>query len=76
MRALEDVIIEVRARLARAIKASFRELTNKVSREEAIIYFLAMLELVRSGSVSVSQERLFEDITIELENVGAPRYGI
>ena len=76
VRALEDVILEVRARLSNAIRASFRELTKKASREEAIIYFLAMLELVRSGSASVSQERLFEDITIELENVGAPRYGV
>ena len=75
VRALEDVITEVRARLSRAIKASFRELTKKASREEAIIYFLAMLELVRSGSASVSQERLFEDITIELESAGVPRYG-
>ena len=76
IRALEDVIAEVRGRLSRAIKASFRDMTRKASREEAIIYFLAMLELVRSGSASVTQERLFEDITIELENVGAPRYGV
>ena len=76
VRALEDVIIEMRTRLSRAIKASFRELTKKASREEAIIYFLAMLELVRSGSASATQERLFEDITIELESVGAPKYGI
>ena len=75
VRALEDVITEVRARLSNAIRASFRELTKKASREEAIIYFLALLELVRSGSASVTQDRLFEDITIELENAGVPRYG-
>ena len=76
IRALEDVISEVRARLSRAIKASFMDLTKKVSREEAIIYFLAMLELVRTGSASVSQEKLFADITIELEEAGLPRYGV
>jgi len=76
VRALEDVIIEVRTRLSNAIKASFRELTKKASREEAIIYFLAMLELVRLGSASATQERLFEDITIEIETTGAPRYGV
>ncbi|MSU73932.1 hypothetical protein EXS56_02200, partial [Candidatus Kaiserbacteria bacterium] len=73
--ALEDVIQNVRARLVTAIRASFRELTKSRDRNETIVYFLAMLELVRSGSVSVTQERLFEDITIELENAVAPRYG-
>ena len=73
--ALEDVMQSVRARLLTAIRASFRELTKSRDRSETIVYFLAMLELVRSGSASVTQERLFEDITIELENVAAPRYG-
>ncbi len=73
--ALEDVITSVRARLVSALRASFRELTKSRDRGETIVYFLAMLELVRSGSVSVTQERLFEDITIELENAASPRYG-
>src|SRR3990167_1803825 len=73
--ALEDVIKDVRTRLVTAIRASFRELTKSRDKSETIVYFLATLELVRSGSVSASQERLFEDITIELENAIAPRYG-
>jgi len=73
--ALEDVIKNVRARLLTAIRTSFRELTKSRDRSDVIVYFLATLELVRSGSVSVTQERLFEDITIELENAVAPRYG-
>ncbi len=73
--ALEDVIASVRTRLLTAIRASFRELTKSRDRSEVIVYFLATLELVRSGSASVTQERLFEDITIELENATAPRYG-
>jgi len=73
--ALEDVIATVRTRLISAIRTSFRELTKSRDRHETIVYFLAMLELVRSGSASVTQEKLFEDITIELENATAPRYG-
>ncbi len=73
--ALEDVIQSVRTRLLTAIRASFRELTKSRDKSETIVYFLATLELVRSGSASVTQERLFEDITIELENAAAPRYG-
>ncbi|MBI5457219.1 segregation/condensation protein A [Candidatus Kaiserbacteria bacterium] len=73
--ALEDVIKSVRTRLVSAIRTTFREMTKSRDRHEVIVYFLAMLELVRSGSASVTQERLFEDITIELENTTAPRYG-
>ncbi|PIR83532.1 hypothetical protein COU18_02500 [Candidatus Kaiserbacteria bacterium CG10_big_fil_rev_8_21_14_0_10_51_14] len=73
--ALEDVISQLKTRLASAFKARFSELTKSRGRQEVIVYFLAMLELVRSGSASVSQDKLFEDITIEIENVTAPRYG-
>lgn len=72
---LEDVIVSLKKRLASAFKARFSELTRSREKHEVIVYFLAMLELVRAGSASVSQEKLFEDITIEVEKVAAPRYG-
>ncbi len=73
---LEEVIVQVRDRLTRALRAKFSELTKSRDRSEVIVYFLAMLELVRAGSASASQEKLFEDITIEIEHVaGTPRYG-
>lgn len=74
--ALEEVIVQVKNRLSSAFRARFSELTKSRGRHDVIVYFLAMLELVRSGSASVTQEKLFEDITIEIENVTAPRYGI
>ena len=73
--ALEDVIVHLKRRLASAFRAKFRELTHNKAKGEVIVYFLAMLELVRSGSASLTQEKLFEDITIEMESVAAPRYG-
>jgi segregation and condensation protein A len=73
--ALEDVIVSLKKRLASAFRARFSELTRSRGKHEVIVYFLAMLELVRSGSASVTQERLFEDITIENEGVAAPSYG-
>lgn len=73
--ALEDVIASLCARLVTTIRTSFRELTKSRDRHETIVYFLATLELIRSGSASATQKRLFEDITIELENAAAPRYG-
>ena len=75
--ALEDVIIHVRARLTSALRARFSDLTrNAVDKHEVIVYFLAILELVRGGSHSVSQDKLFSDITIEVEALtSAPKYG-
>lgn len=73
--ALEDAVSRVRDRLARAMRARFSELARSGDRHERIVYFLAILELVRSGSASVTQERLFDDITLEMEQFAAPRYG-
>ncbi len=74
---LEDVIVGLKDRLSRAFKASFKELTRNGDKESRIVHFLAMLELVRNGTASVTQEKLFSDITIELEQVmGAPKFGV
>ena len=75
--ALEDVIKHLQRRIASAIRMRFSELTKTAKdRHETIVYFLAILELVRAGSASVTQEKLFEDITIEVEHITAPSYGI
>lgn len=77
MLALEDVIASVHKRISSALRTKFSELIKTSEKHEVIVYFLAMLELVRSGSASVTQDKLFEDITIEIENVtGAPKYGV
>ncbi|MBI2612709.1 segregation/condensation protein A [Candidatus Kaiserbacteria bacterium] len=73
--ALEDVIVHLKKRLSSAFKARFSELTRSRDRQETIVYFLAMLELVRSGSISVTQERLFADMTLEAEGTGVPKFG-
>jgi segregation and condensation protein A len=73
---LEEVIVQVKNRLTSAIRTKFSELVHSRDRNDVIVYFLAMLELVRSGSASVSQEKLYSDITIEIENVThTPSYG-
>lgn len=72
---LEDVVVELKARLTQALKARFSELTRSKSKGDTIVHFLAILELVRSGSASATQERLFDDIELALESPGLPRYG-
>lgn len=73
---LEDVIVTLRERLNRAVKTRWSDFTKGASRGDMIVQFLAVLELVRGGSVSVTQTELFSDILIESEATeGAPRYG-
>jgi len=73
--ALEDVIANLKGRLSTAARTRWSELTKGASRADTIVHFLAVLELVRHGSVSVTQDRLFSDIILESDVQGAPRYG-
>jgi len=72
---LEDIIIELKRRVSTAIKSSFEELTRTREKHEVIVFFLATLELVRSGSISASQKKIFSDITLESDSISAPEYG-
>ncbi len=75
--ALEDVIIALKDRLSKAFRTQFSEFAKGADKESLIVHFLAMLELVRHGGASVTQDKLFSDITIELEGVtGVPRFGL
>lgn len=71
---LEDVIMNLKTRLQTA-RTRWSELSRGASRGDMIVHFLAILELVRHGSVSVTQDRLFSDIIVESDEAGAPRYG-
>jgi len=74
--ALEDVITQLKNRFTSAFKARFSDLTKSRDRHETIVHFLAVLELIRSGSISATQEKLFSDITLETEaSEGALRFG-
>ena len=73
---LEDVIVSLKDRLSRALKTRWSDVTKGASRAEKVVHFLAVLELVRHGSVSVTQDRLFSDILIESDEAqGLPKYG-
>lgn len=74
--ALEDVVKDLHKRLSSAIRARFSDLTKGANKSDVIVHFLAVLELVRAGSASVTQDKLFSDISIEIETVSAPRYGV
>ena len=71
---LEEVIASLRQRLSQTVRARWSELVKNADRYDSIVHFLALLELVRSGNVSATQDRLFSDIVIEAEDVGTPKY--
>ncbi len=73
---LEEMIVSLTSRIKSALKMSFREF-SKIGKDEkvnVIVSFLAMLELVKQGVISVSQHALFDDIQMETEKVDLPKY--
>lgn len=73
---LEEMIDRLRDRIESSLKTSFREFSNmgKAEKVDVVVSFLAMLELVKQGLVNVSQENHFDDIHIESESIGVPKY--
>lgn len=74
---LEDMIVRLTERISREISLSFKQFAGgaKAERADVIVSFLALLELVKQGIITATQERDFDDITLETESVGTPSYG-
>ncbi len=73
--ALEEVMDDLKIRVQRAMTLSFREFTGaKTERVEMIVSFLALLELVKQGSVDAAQYDAFGDIRITNTATDLPRY--
>lgn len=47
---------------------------DKAERVHVIVSFLAMLELVKQGSIDVRQEGVFDEIEMERNEIGVPSY--
>ena len=64
---LSDKIRDLRktVRTNRKKTISFRRLLSDTgSREEVIVTFLAVLELIKDGTITIRQDKLFDDISI------------
>lgn len=70
---IEEMIGNLTERIQNSIKMNFRDFAGKAQTKEekvfVIVGFLAMLELVRQGILSVAQENSFEDIIIEKQEL-------
>lgn len=72
---LEEMIEKLHARIEKQMKLTFKELiADNNEKGHVIVGFLAILESVKQGSILVAQAARFDDIHIEKEKVGAPKY--
>jgi segregation and condensation protein A len=72
---LEDMMASLQRRIETQLRAKFSDIRKEADEHKTVIVgFLAILELVKQGNVLVKQLGRFEDIEIELEKEGTPRY--
>jgi len=64
---LEEMIENLMGRMANALNMSFKEFSENAKGDvsQVIVGFLAMLELVKRGIISVKQDNHFEDIKMQ-----------
>jgi segregation and condensation protein A len=70
---LEAAISRIIARVGHHAGTSFRKVLGRATREDAVMHFLATLELLRRGEVEAEQDELFGDIRLERANVDRER---
>lgn len=73
---LEEMIDNLTERIRKNIKMSFRDFSEMDKKDKiyVVVSFLAMLELVKQGAVSVQQVTIFGEIDIENRDIGIPSY--
>ncbi|MEI8061762.1 MAG: ScpA family protein [bacterium] len=73
---LEEMMDNLTVRIKSAIKMSFSDFSNKGRAEKVnvIVSFLALLELVKQGTVDARQNGLFDEIEMESYSIGTPHY--
>ena len=75
---MEEMMNDLTERIRDALSISFRDFARNGGADgdktKIVIGFLAILELVKRGIISVRQNERFEDIEIEGTEMGVPRY--
>lgn len=72
---LEDTIERLKERVERQMRFRFTDFAGKeTEKRDVIVSFLAVLEMVKQGTVMVNQLRRFDDIEIERDASLTPRY--
>jgi len=72
---LEAMITQLKERIEKQLSFNFKDFTrDSKERSTIIVGFLAVLEMVKQGIVLVRQSAHFQDIEIEREGTGIPKY--
>ncbi len=73
---LEEMMDNLTVRIKSAIKMSFSDFSgkNRGDKVNVIVSFLALLELVKQGTVDARQNGLFDEIEMESYHIGTPSY--
>lgn len=75
---LEEMIENLGRRINAAMKLSFKEFSGhgkgQAEKATVIVTFLALLELVKQGTIRAEQEGQYGDITLESDQIGTPSY--
>lgn len=73
---IEETIEKLMSRVERGLHLSFRDVAHvgTAPKQEIIITFLALLELVKQGIIRATQSEEFGDITVESDSVTVPSY--
>ena len=73
---LEEMIENLMTRVERGLSLSFRDVAKvgQAPKQEIIVTFLALLELVKQGIIRATQSEEFGDIVVESDTVALPSY--
>ena len=76
VQSLEDTMTLLSKRVTQNIEMSFNAFSERASKDKmhVVVSFLALLELVKQGSIIVSQQESFADIGIETKEIATPHY--
>ena len=72
---LAEVVERLQHRILKASRTSFSEIRSGQSKGEVIVHFLALLEILKSGTATAEQSSSFSDIVVQTDTLDTPRYG-
>ena len=61
---LQDKIEEIKKRLAESLERNFSDFVKTSKKDEVIVFFLAVLELIKQKFINAEQNELFGDIKL------------
>lgn len=72
---LEDMMDTLRKRIESEVLTKFSDIrAREPEHKNVIVGFLAILEIFKQGNILITQTSRFEDIHLELEKQGTPKY--